>query len=348
MKFEHVNIDCFGYALPPEIVTTESIERQLQPLYERLKLPVGRLELMSGIRERRLWKEGTMPSDAATRAGIDALESSSVAREDIDLLINCSVCRDFLEPATAAVVHRNLNLSTGCQIFDISNACLGILSGMTVAASMIESGAVKAALLVAGENSRSLLQSTISLMLNDGSLTRQGIKPLLASLTIGSGAVAVVLARQDLSSAGHRLLGGASGTFSAYSHLCLGNADRGMQDNHETLMMTDAEALMHCGVEAAAEVWQKFCSELSITGEDVSCFCAHQVGSAHRKLLFEQLRIELSKDYSTLENFGNTGSVSCPLTAALAVESGAVGAGDIMAMLGIGSGISSVMLAVRW
>ncbi len=348
MKFEKVNIDCFGYALPSEIVTSESIERQLQPLYERLNLPLGRLELMSGIKERRLWKDGVMPSDAATSAGTNALESASVSRNDIDLLINCSVCRDFIEPATAAVVHRKLGLSPKCQIFDISNACLGVLSGMSVAASMIESGVVKAALLVAGENSRSLLQSTINVMLSDQSLTRQSVKPLFASLTIGSGAVAVILTRKDISPAGHRLLGGASGTFSDYSHLCFGNVDRGMRDNCETLMMTDAETLMRCGVDASAVVWKNFCTELAITGKEVSCFSTHQVGNAHRRLLYERLKIDLSKDYSTLEKFGNTGSVSCPLTAALAVENGALVSGELMAMLGIGSGINSIMLGIRW
>ena len=59
MPYQHVCIESLGYALPAEVMTSDDIERRLAPLYQRLKLPEGRLELMSGIRERRLWPRGT-------------------------------------------------------------------------------------------------------------------------------------------------------------------------------------------------------------------------------------------------------------------------------------------------
>ncbi|MFA7230227.1 MAG: 3-oxoacyl-ACP synthase III [Victivallaceae bacterium] len=348
MLFKNTNIDCFAYEMPPLAVTSEEIEAKLRPVYEKLKLPEGRLELMSGIRERRLWLPGTMPSDAAAMAGAKALAASSIPKSEIGCLINCSVCRDFLEPATATVVHDRLGLPKNAVVFDISNACLGVMTGMLVAASMIESGQIRAALLVAGENSRSLLESTIMKILEDDNLTRQSIKPLFASFTIGSGAVAVILASRELCNSGHRLLGGASMSFSEYNNLCRGNADKGMEDNHATLMNTDSEMLMQRGIAAAAEVWQQFQLELKLKAEDFQCFCTHQVGVAHRKLLYEQLGIDISRDYPTLDCLGNTGSVSCPMTAALAIQNGMVATGDKLAMLGIGSGINCTMLGVEW
>ncbi len=66
MKFENVCIESLAVALPDEIWSSAMIEEQLRPLYERLNLPVGRLELMSGIRERRMWSAGTRPSDATS------------------------------------------------------------------------------------------------------------------------------------------------------------------------------------------------------------------------------------------------------------------------------------------
>ena len=56
MRYQNVCIESFGYTLPEEIVTSDEIERRLQPLYQRLRLPEGRLELMTGIAERRFWK----------------------------------------------------------------------------------------------------------------------------------------------------------------------------------------------------------------------------------------------------------------------------------------------------
>ena len=61
MKYTNVNVEAFGYTLPEEVVTTAEIERRLAPLYERLRLPEGRLELITGVRQRRFWPPGTMP-----------------------------------------------------------------------------------------------------------------------------------------------------------------------------------------------------------------------------------------------------------------------------------------------
>ena len=69
MRFEHVCIESIAVALPEESWTSAAIEERLRPLYERLRLPFGRLELMSGIRERRFWPRGTRPSDASAAAG---------------------------------------------------------------------------------------------------------------------------------------------------------------------------------------------------------------------------------------------------------------------------------------
>ncbi|MHB9139057.1 MAG: 3-oxoacyl-ACP synthase III [Victivallaceae bacterium] len=348
MLYKNVNIECFGYELPPETVSSAEIEQQLTSVYERLKLPPGRLELMTGIRERRLWKSDTMPSDAAAMAGANALAKSEISKSDIGCLINCSVCRDFLEPATATVVHHKLGFPATTIAFDISNACLGILTGMTLVAGMIEAGHIKAGMLVAGENSRPLLETTIRTILGDKAITRQSIKPFFASLTIGSGAVAVILSRRDLSSRDHRLLGAASLSVTEYNDLCRGNADKGMGDNQDTLMSTDSEKLMHCGVAAASETWNLFLDETGFKRDDFACFCTHQVGTAHRKLLFEKLQIDINRDYPTLDRFGNTGSVSCPLTAALAIDNGVVADGANMALMGIGSGINCAMLGIKW
>ena len=60
MRFENVYLESIGAEIPTEIWTSQAIEDRLEPLYSRLKLPQGRLELMSGIAERRVWPEGTV------------------------------------------------------------------------------------------------------------------------------------------------------------------------------------------------------------------------------------------------------------------------------------------------
>jgi acyl-CoA:acyl-CoA alkyltransferase len=341
MKFEHVCIESLAVALPDEVWTSADIEARLRPLYERLKLPEGRLELMTGIRERRMWPAGTRPSDASAAAGRAVLAKSALRAEQVELFIHAAVSRDMLEPATASFAHRKIGLPSTAQIFDVSNACLGFLNSLTLAASMIEAGQIRCAMIVAGENGRPLVEQTLRTLV-ERPLTRNAIKPYFANLTIGSGAVAALVCHRSLASGrAHRLLGGVARAATQHSELCQGDTY-----GAESLgMQTDSEQLLLAGVALARETWGDFVAE---QGSDFERFICHQVGSVHRRKLYETLGLELAKDFSTFETLGNTGSVALPATLALAVDAGAVRAGDRVGLLGIGSGLNCLMLALEW
>lgn len=224
MNFEKVAIESLAYVLPAEVWTSAAIEGKLSSVYSRLKLPEGRLELMTGIAERRVWPSGTQASTASAAAGEAVLSRSAFDRASIDLLIHSAVCRDRMEPATAAYVHGLLNLPGQTQIFDLSNACLGFLNAMLVAAGLIECGQIERALICSGENGRPLVENTLR-QLQDTDLTRKTIKPYFANLTIGSGAVAAILCRGDLvvGPPPMRLVAAAVETDSSHNALCQGD-----------------------------------------------------------------------------------------------------------------------------
>lgn len=343
MKFENVAIESFGYALPEEVWTSVDIETRLAPMYQRLGLAEGRLELMSGIRERRFWPPGTRPSDASARAGEAALAKTSFERSDIDLLIHAAVCRDRLEPATAAYVHGLLGMAGRTQIFDLSNACLGFLNAMVVAGSMIESGQVERVLIVSGEDGRPLVENTLEQLLSP-QLTRRTIKPFFANLTIGSGAASALLCHKDLVSQACPLLTAAAvETDSSANELCQGDSAGDALE-----MMTDSEELLAAGIQVATRAWKQFTEITGWTASTPDCIITHQVGRAHSRELFKALHLDSEKDYTTFEVLGNVGSVSCPITFARAIEAGRFVAGQKAALLGIGSGLSSLMMAVEW
>ncbi len=341
MRFENVCIESLAVALPDEVWTSAEIEARLRPLYERLKLPEGRLELMTGIRERRMWPVGTRPSDASSAAGRAVLQKSSLRAEQVELFVHAAVSRDMMEPATAAFAHRKIGLPDAAQIFDVSNACLGFLNTLTVAAGLIESGQIRCAMVVAGENGRPLVDQTLRTLV-ERPLTRNEIKPYFANLTIGSGAVgAMVCHRSLVQGRAHRLLGGVARAATQHSELCQGDT----YGAESLAMQTDSEQLLLAGVSLAKETWAGFTAE---HGASFDRFICHQVGSAHRRKLFETLGLDLAKDFSTFETLGNTGSVALPATLAAAVEAGAVREGDRVGLLGIGSGLNCLMLALEW
>ncbi len=343
MRFKNVVLESLATALPPVVLTSAALEERLRPLYERLKLPFGRLELMTGIKERRFWEPGTRPSQASAQAVRAVLAKTTVPVAALGMLVHGAVSRDMLEPATAAFVHRESGLPAQMQVLDLSNACLGFLNACTLLGGMIESGQIRAGIVACGENGGPLVEETIR-RLCTSPLDRQQIKPYFANLTIGSGAVAAVLCHRDLGPAGSpRLVGGVARAASEHSALCLGDRAEG----DALAMQTDSEQLLVAGVETARLTWGDLRRELGYTEKDFDRFVCHQVGVMHRRKLYETLGLDAAKDFSTFENFGNTGSVALPFTLAQARESGFITTGQRVGLLGIGSGINCVMLVLE-
>jgi len=344
MNFKDVCIESIAVALPEESWTSAEIEERLRALYERLNLPFGRLELMTGIRSRRAWPADMRPSAGSARAGRAVLARSGLQAGQVELFIHAAVCRDMLEPATASFAHREIGLPPTAQIFDVSNACLGFLNAMTVAAGLIESGQIRCAMIAACENGRPLVDHTVRTLLGQP-LNRNEIKPFFANLTIGSGAVAAIVCHRSLvSGRAHRLLGGVARADTAHSALCQGDT----HGSEALAMQTDSEQLLLAGVGLANETWADFKAATGWSEASVDRFIGHQIGSAHRRKVYETLGLDLAKDFSTFETLGNMGSVSLPATLAIAAETGAVRQGDRVALFGIGSGINCLMLALEW
>lgn len=348
MRYQRVCVETFTTILPPDVCTSADIEARLSPVYQRLGLPEGRLELMSGIRERRFFPAGTLPGQISAQTVRKALEVSGLDPALCGALIHGSVCRDQMEPATATGVHHAAGLPREALVLDVSNACLGLLNGMLMIADLIELGRLKAGIVVGTEVGRPLVEGTIARLLTDPGVTRKSIKLDFASLTIGSGSAAIVLCDESISRTGNRLLGGACLTNTSHHALCAGGVDSAPGNNGHLQMSTDSEALLHAGVELAEETWQAARQELGWTNEAVTKAFTHQVGRAHRSLLLGRLNLSEEIDFPTVGYLGNTGAAALPTAAALGLEQGFAGSGDRIALLGIGSGLNSIMLGLDW
>jgi 3-oxoacyl-[acyl-carrier-protein] synthase-3 len=167
------------------------------------------------------------------------------------------------------------------------------------------------------------------------------VKNSIASLTIGSASAAIVLCDEELSRAGNRLTTAIAHCDTSQHDLC---QSRGL----ETFMQTDSEELMRQGIAAGAATFEQFLAATGWEHADIDRTFCHQVGVAHRKLMFESLELDPAIDFATVETLGNTGSVALPITMALGTEQGRVRPGERVAMLGIGSGINCLMLAAEW
>jgi 3-oxoacyl-[acyl-carrier-protein] synthase III len=336
-------IESMGFSLSPVATLSSQLEERLATVYEKCRLSIGRLELMTGIQARRFWPAPRIPSDIAAEAGEEALRVSKIDRSEIGGVIHAAVCRDRLEPATAAYVHRRLGLSPNAFFFDLSNACLGFLQALDTARALIQTGVHRAILVVAGEDGLPLIQHTLR-VLQEGEWTRQTIKPFFANLTIGSGAVAAVLTRAESGKTDRGLLLGKSvlRADSTSCNLCEGGSagEQGLQ------MQTDSEALLEAGIRLAQKTWQDFRQLTGLSEDGFDAIIPHQVGRSHEKLLAESLGYPMEKALLTYPFLGNVGSVALPITLALGLWKKQINPGSKVALMGIGSGLSCQMMEV--
>ena len=346
MLYSNVWIESFGYELAPNVVTADDIENRLGAVYEALHLQKGQLEAITGIHESRYWDVDFKLSDGAVRAGQKALDAAGVPPGAIGMLVYGGVCRENLEPATACAVADGLDLPPQAQVFDLSNACIGILNGMLQVANAIALGQIRAGLIVACESCRQIVDTTIDNLLANPDMAL--FKSTVATLTGGSGAAAVVLSDGSFPGSGHRLLGGVVRNAVQHHRLCIWGPDTGIPASAPHVMHTDSAGVLQNGVALGIETFHAFQKELGWSADQPDKIICHQVGATHQKTILKAIEIAASKDFTTFRHLGNIGTVSLIITAAIASEREFLEPGDRIGFLGIGSGLNCLMLGVDW
>src|SRR5215212_6038254 len=318
-----------------EVVTSADLDERLAATYRKVRLRPGQLERLVGVRERRWWPEGVSFVDGAAMAGAKAISESGVDPAQIGLMVNTSVSRKHLEPSTAVAVHHALGLPSSCQNFDVTNACLGFVNGMELAAAMIDSGMTEYALVVNGEDARPVQERTIELLNRPGT----GAKDVMghfATLTLGSGAVAMVLGRADRHPEGHRLVASVSRAATEHHGLCTGDND-GMQ--------TDLKGLLTAGLQLSEELWADAAPAFDWS-QGMDRYVIHQVSKVHTKALCDRFGIDPARVPTTFPTRGNLGPASVPFT--LAGQADTLVDGDRVLLMGIGSGLNACCLEITW
>jgi len=394
-------MESMGYELPEQVVTSTELEERIAPVYNQLRIPRGQLQALTGIRERRWWPEGHTLSDGAAAAGRKALAESNLDADDVEVLLYCGVCRENFEPATACAVAQKMSLSPDTIVYDISNACLGVMNGIIDVANRIELKQIRAGMVVSCETSREINEITIARLQEDPRM--EVFTSSLATLTGGSGAIAVLLTDGSFQrSDTHRLMGAANKNASEHHALCRWGVNfspaamgklvlspqklreavtemmrpetipgivRDLMTNTadhlpvtvanllpaerlprmlEQFMSTDSVGVLKHGVDLGLRTWESFLGTLGWAKDQVDKVICHQVGSVHQQTVLRTLGIDANKDFATFTHLGNIGTVSLPITAAMAKERGHLCSGDRVSFLGIGSGLNCLMLGWDW
>jgi 3-oxoacyl-[acyl-carrier-protein] synthase-3 len=333
-RFDNVSLLSVASALPGRVTTSDDIEERLSSALSRLRLRSGLLRRVAGVLERRNWAAGESSDDAAIAAGRQALAESGVDASEIGLVINTSVSRKHLEPSVAVRLHHGLGMPSSAINFDIANACLGFVNGMSVAASMIQSGQIRYALIINGEDADEIQVNTIERLQREA-VDRDQFMSEFASLTLGSGAAAAVLGRADEHPEGHRILGGVTRAATQFHELCVGSVDG---------MFTDAKALLKGGLDLVVSAWKEAATDWNWS--TIDRYITHQVSSVHTNAIVKAVKLPKDRVPVTFPRLGNVGPASIPIT--LAEEQATLKKGDRVLLMGVGSGLNAAMMEIAW
>lgn len=338
MLFTKVSIRSIAHIEAPISVSSAEISARLEQTLKRVKLPLNLLERMTGIKARRFWSGDKQPSDVATEVAEKVIQKSGLAKSDIGAIISTSISKDFLEPSIASIIHGNLKLTPECLNFDVGSACLGFLAGMQVAANMIESGMLQHVLIVSGEAVHKDLEVTLA-RLEKTNAQAEEVRNQMASLTIGSGGVAMILSHTADSKKGHRIQSISSQAATEHARLCCGWFG---------YMETDAPELIKHGIANTIKAVELAERSLGLNLNTFDEFVFHQVSKVYVNSCIKAMDLDKQKVYLTYPTLGNMASASLPYTLSMLETEGRLIPGKRIALIGAGSGLNAMVITIHW
>lgn len=322
----HAAILAVASYLPERRLTNADLERIVDTSDEWI---VSR----TGICERHVAAPDESTSDLAAKAGAAALARAGVAPAEVDLLIVATSSPDMLFPATACLAARKMGLS--CPAFDLSAACTGFIYAIGQATSAIESGRSRTVLVIGADVLTRLID-----------FTDRG-----TCILFGDGAGALVMrASEKPGVLGVHL--GADGSGADLLSLPAGGSARpcsieALRDGGNFIKMNGSEVFKFA-VRQIPIVTRQALEESGLTVDDVTWLVPHQANTRITATVAERLGIPAARVVERIADVGNTSTASIPLALDALYTGGNLHAGDVLALVGFGAGLTWGAAIVTW
>jgi 3-oxoacyl-[acyl-carrier-protein] synthase-3 len=305
LRFSGVGITALSACVPKNIINNYEYTQYFSP--QEVKEVVDKI----GVYERRFADSSTTSSDLCFTATEKLIADNNINKEEIDLLIFISQTPDYRMPATSVILQHRLGLPSSTIAFDINLGCSGFIYGISVAYSMMSNTGLRKALILNGET-RSKVYSA---------------KDRRTAFIFGDAGVAALVEKNkefdetiiSLNSDGSRedlIKINAGGYRNPSSPETLKEK---VVDEYGNIR-TEEQGYMNGGdvfTFVNREVPRDILNTLKFANRDKDSFdyiVFHQANSFINSHVAKKLKLNTSKIPSSIEKFGNTSSVSVPLT----------------------------------
>lgn len=305
LKFKGIGISAIAGAVPKHVI--KNLEYTEFFPEEQVKEVVAKV----GVYERRFADAATCSSDLCFAAAQKLLIDNDIDRSEIDLLVFISQTQDYRMPATACTLQHRLGLNNSCIAFDVNLGCSAFIYGMSVVYSMMQTGAIRKALILDGETRSKVY----------------GPRDRRSAFIFGDGGVAALVERSErfgettlsLNTDGSRadlIMIKAGG----YRHMSTPETLKERVVDQYGNMRSEEQGYMKGGdvfnfvIREIPRDIKRTIAEAGITTNDIDFFCFHQANNFINSYIAKKMKLDMDKIPHTIEKFGNTSSVSVPLT----------------------------------
>ena len=324
----YAHIVGWGKYIPEKIVTNDDIAQIMDTSDEWIKS-------RTGISERRFVSGDETTASMAIEAAKLALDRARIAPAAVDLIIVATLNPEHIFPATACLVQDAIG-ATHAGAFDLSAACSGFIYGLSMANAMIQSNAIKVAVIIGSE--------TLSHLLDDQDRTTY---PLF-----GDGAGAVVLQASPIPGGVMSTQLGADGSGGEYLVVPAGGSK--MPTSQETVanrlhyMKMNGREVYRFATRVMGRAAKQACAKAGVNVNEIDLFIPHQANIRIIESARKDLKIDKDKVFTNLQKYGNTSAASIPLALCEAIEQGRVNTNDKLVMVGFGAGLTWGATVVQW
>ncbi|MEJ6002151.1 beta-ketoacyl-ACP synthase III [Paucibacter soli] len=307
-----------GSYLPPKRLTNAELAAQLAK--DGIETSDEWIVERTGIHARHFADAGVAASDLALPAARAALEAAGIAASEIDLIIVATSTPDMVFPSTACLLQHKLGISGGAA-FDVQAVCSGFVYALTVADSMIKTGAANKALVVGAEVFSRILDfkdRTTCVLFGDGA----------GAVVLGASATPGILASELHADGSHANI------------LCVPGTVAGGRVLGDPLLKMDGQAVFKLAVGVLEKVARSVLAKAGRSDADIDWLIPHQANIRIMQGTAKKLKMPMDKLIVTVHEHGNTSAASIPLALDVAVRSGKIKSGDTVMLEGVGGGFT--------
>lgn len=318
-----INILSTGCYVPEQRLKNDDFKKFIDTSDEWIRTRTGIMERpMAGWEP--CWYMGA-------KAAEQAVQRAGISRDDIGLIISCTITSDFLTPSMASVIQREIN-APNAAAFDLNAACSGFVYALDTARRFLETDdSLKYVLVVANE--------ALSRFLD--------FKDRTTSILFGDGAAAVIVERSDKLYSSHLA---SDGTGAKY--LCARNLSPapeiavesdfsdGFPEKPPHQLVHDGKEVYKFATKALPKSFELAAAKIGISSDDIDWFIPHQANVRIIETAAKKFGVSMDRFIITLDHFGNTSSASIPLALNEGIEKCLIKRGQKLALIGFGAGLT--------